>query len=76
MKNLLGFYQVSERVAWIWTKRSALATFGEGTRSIMHSNQVKRVTIPDVNIPEVRVANTGDILQHRCEHWLKIAGRA
>jgi len=38
MKNFLGFYQAPEWMAWIWTKRPALAAFGESWWSIMCGN--------------------------------------
>ena len=54
----------------------APASLGEGRRSIVSRDEVKRFAVPAVDVSESGVANANGFLQHGCKDRLKIAGRA
>ena len=60
----------------IWTKRRALARIREGAWRVVCSNQMKSVTIPQINVSKIGFANPRCILQDCCKHWLKVTWRA
>src|SRR5262249_54030908 len=58
------------------SKRCTRARIDEGTRCVERGKKVKKLAIPAIDIAKLGVANAYSILQHSCEHRLKITGRA
>src|SRR5262245_36523046 len=76
INHLLVRYQTTEGMRRFRPKRRAPACFGKCRRRIVAGNNLERLTVPKVNVPEFGTADARSVLQHACKYWLKITAGA